>query len=93
MIDQEIFNESIDHLGLSTRAYNCLVNAGVSSVKELVEIKEYECSQIKGCGLKTLKEIKQILCKYGLSFGMLITTQAGQIIVMKELRGCNDEFL
>jgi DNA-directed RNA polymerase subunit alpha len=64
--------KSIDELELSVRAFNCLKNANIKSIADLVQKSEYEMLRTKNFGRKSLNEIKEIINKMGLSFGMRI---------------------
>lgn len=64
--------KSIDELELSVRAYNCLKNANIKNIAELVQKTEHEMLRTKNFGRKSLNEIKEILQGMGLSFGMRI---------------------
>lgn len=64
--------KSIDELELSVRAFNCLKNANIKSIADLVQKTEYEMLRTKNFGRKSLNEIKEIINKMGLSFGMRI---------------------
>lgn len=70
------FNEnllkSIDELELSVRAYNCLKNANIKTLADLVQKTEHEMLRTKNFGRKSLDEIKEILASMGLHFGMRI---------------------
>ncbi len=64
--------KSIDELELSVRAYNCLKNANIKTIGDLVQKTEYEMLRTKNFGRKSLNEIKEILIGMGLNFGMRI---------------------
>jgi DNA-directed RNA polymerase subunit alpha len=64
--------KSIDELELSVRAYNCLKNANIKTLGELVQRTEHEMLKTKNFGRKSLNEIKDILTSMGLSFGMKV---------------------
>jgi len=63
-------NRSVEELELSVRSYNCLKNAGIQTIGELVQKSESEMLRTKNFGRKSLNEIKEILNKMGLSLGM-----------------------
>jgi DNA-directed RNA polymerase subunit alpha len=69
----ENFSKSIDELELSVRAYNCLKNANIKTIGELVRKTEYEMLRTKNFGRKSLNEIKDILHSMGLHLGMRIS--------------------
>jgi DNA-directed RNA polymerase subunit alpha len=70
----EEFNENllrtVDELELSVRSANCLTNANITFIGELVQKTEAEMLKTKNFGRKSLKEIKEILAEMGLSLGM-----------------------
>ncbi len=70
----ERFNEnllrSVDELELSVRSANCLANAEIKRIGDLVQRTESEMLKTKNFGRKSLKEIKEILGEMGLSLGM-----------------------
>jgi DNA-directed RNA polymerase subunit alpha len=72
--EQQSFNEnlyrSIDELELSVRSSNCLRNADIKYIHELVQRSEPEMLKTKNFGRKSLNEIKEILTEMGLSLGM-----------------------
>ena len=61
-------NFAIEELDLSVRSYNCLKRAGIQTVLELTEKTEEDMMKVKNLGKKSLKEIKEKLAAYGLSF-------------------------
>jgi len=66
----EHLNKSVDELELSVRSYNCLKNANIRTIGELVVKTEAEMLKTKNFGRKSLNEIKEILGGMGLSLGM-----------------------
>ena len=66
----EQFSRSVDELELSVRSYNCLKNANIKSIGDLVTRSEAEMLKTKNFGRKSLNEIKDILAEMGLSLGM-----------------------
>ena len=74
----ENLNKSINELELSVRAANCLRNANIRTIGDLVTRSEAEMLKTKNFGRKSLNEIKQILSEMGLSLGMKI--EDGEII-------------
>jgi DNA-directed RNA polymerase subunit alpha len=64
--------KSVEELELSVRSYNCLKNANISTIADLVQKTEHEMLKTKNFGKKSLDEIKAILNKMGLDFGMKI---------------------
>src|SRR6266705_755001 len=68
----EVLNRSVEELELSVRSYNCLKNANIQTIGELVQKTEAEMLKTKNFGRKSLNEIKEILSSMGLSLGMKI---------------------
>jgi DNA-directed RNA polymerase subunit alpha len=66
----EVLNRSVEELELSVRSYNCLKNANIQTIGDLVQKTESEMLRTKNFGRKSLNEIKEILSGLGLSFGM-----------------------
>jgi len=66
----EHLNKSVDELELSVRSYNCLKNANIRTIGELVTKTEAEMLKTKNFGRKSLNEIKEILQSMGLQLGM-----------------------
>ncbi|MBP8980288.1 MAG: DNA-directed RNA polymerase subunit alpha [Syntrophobacterales bacterium] len=60
----------VEDLELSVRSANCLKNAGINLIGELVQKTEAEMLKTKNFGRKSLNEIKEILAEQGLGFGM-----------------------
>src|SRR5262252_3695806 len=68
----EVLNRSVEELELSVRSYNCLKNANIATIGDLVQKTEAEMLRTKNFGRKSLNEIKEILAQMGLSLGMKI---------------------
>ena len=66
----ENLDRSVEELELSVRSYNCLKNANISTIRELVQKSEQEMLKTKNFGRKSLNEIKEILTAMGLGLGM-----------------------
>lgn len=75
----ELLDRSVDDLELSVRSYNCLKNANIRSIRELVQRSEREMLATKNFGKKSLNEIKDILQGMGLDFGMEFDAQGNPI--------------
>jgi DNA-directed RNA polymerase subunit alpha len=79
--EQQRLNEylwkSVDDLELSVRSANCLQNANIRYIGELVQKTESEMLKTKNFGRKSLKEIKEILASMGLSLGMKLENWPG----------------
>jgi DNA-directed RNA polymerase subunit alpha len=68
----EHLNRSVEELELSVRSYNCLKNADIKTIGELIQKTEAEMLKTKNFGRKSLNEIKEILGNMGLSLGMRV---------------------
>ncbi len=68
---------TVDELELSVRSANCLQNANIKYIGELVQKSESEMLKTKNFGRKSLKEIKEILAEMGLSLGMKLDNWPG----------------
>jgi DNA-directed RNA polymerase subunit alpha len=66
----ENLKRSVEELELSVRSYNCLKNADIKTIADLVQKTEADMLKTKNFGRKSLNEIKEILTEMGLSFGM-----------------------
>jgi DNA-directed RNA polymerase subunit alpha len=71
----EVLGRSVEELELSVRSYNCLKNANIQSIGDLVQKTEAEMLRTKNFGRKSLNEIKEILSGLGLGFGMKVDAQ------------------
>ncbi|MCI0355620.1 MAG: DNA-directed RNA polymerase subunit alpha [Acidobacteria bacterium] len=78
-IRNENLNRSVEELELSVRSYNCLKNANIQTIGELVQKTEAEMLKTKNFGRKSLNEIKEILAGMGLSLGMRIDEQGNAV--------------
>src|SRR5262249_39838122 len=78
-IKNENLNRSVEELELSVRSYNCLKNANIQTIGELVQKTEAEVLKTKNFGRKSLNEIKEILASMGLSLGMRIDEQGNAV--------------
>jgi DNA-directed RNA polymerase subunit alpha len=65
-------SRSVNELELSVRAANCLKNANIKTIADLVQKSEGEMLRTKNFGKKSLNEIKEILTEMGLSLGTKI---------------------
>ena len=74
--EDPVFNsnllKSVEDLELSVRSFNCLKNASLKTIADLVQKTEQEMLKTKNFGRKSLNEIKEILHGMGLRFGMKI---------------------
>jgi len=76
-VGNEHLDKSVEELELSVRSYNCLKNANIRTIRELVQKTEPEMLKTKNFGRKSLNEIKEILSSMGLSLGMKVDQPAG----------------
>jgi len=74
---------SVEELELSVRSYNCLKNADIKTIGELVQKSEAEMLKTKNFGRKSLNEIKEILAEMGLSFGMKLDAEGRPVLPPK----------
>lgn len=77
----ENLKRSVEELELSVRSYNCLKNADIKTIGELVQKTEAEMLKTKNFGRKSLNEIKEILSEMGLSFGMKLDPEGRPVPV------------
>ena len=77
-VGNEHLDKSVEELELSVRSYNCLKNANIRTIRELVQRTEPEMLKTKNFGRKSLNEIKEILSSMGLSLGMKLDQAAVQ---------------
>lgn len=71
-VSPELLLKPIEELELSVRAHNCLINAGIKRILDLVNLSEDEALKIKNFGRKSLGEVKESMKAFGLGFGMNI---------------------
>jgi len=77
-VNRNLFR-SVNELELSVRAANCLKNANIKTIADLVQKSEMEMLKTKNFGKKSLNEIKEILAEMGLHLGMKVDSlPAGQ---------------
>jgi len=72
----EKLTKSVDELELSVRSANCLKNANIQYISELVQKTEQDILQTKNFGRKSLNEIKEVLKGMGLHLGMNVADLA-----------------
>ena len=80
----EHLDKSVEELELSVRSYNCLKNAEIRTIRELVQKTEPEMLRTKNFGRKSLNEIKEILVDMGLNLGMRFDEPSGHTPVQAE---------
>ena len=92
--EQRLFNDnlnrSVDELELSVRSANCLHNANIKLIGQLVQKTEAEMLKTKNFGRKSLKEIKEILSTMALSLGMKLDNWQDPSLVALEGEGEGD---
>jgi len=76
VVTNENLDKSVEELELSVRSYNCLKNANIRTIRELVQKTEAEMLRTKNFGRKSLNEIKEILHGMGLNLGMRLDQPA-----------------
>ena len=83
-VENEHLDKSVEELELSVRSYNCLKNANIRTIRELVQKSEPEMLQTKNFGRKSLNEIKEILLDMGLRLGMQLDQPADSVPAQAE---------
>jgi len=85
---KEVFNDNlmrrVDELELSVRSANCLANANIKYIGDLVQKTENEMLKTKNFGRKSLKEIKDVLKEMNLSLGMRIDNWPPKNLLVQE---------
>ncbi|MBI4689840.1 MAG: DNA-directed RNA polymerase subunit alpha [Nitrospirae bacterium] len=93
--DAPVFNsnllKNVNELELSVRSYNCLKNANIKTIAELVQKTEAEMLKTKNFGRKSLNEIKEILQEMGLHLGMRINHDALDKSLSLPVRGIEQD--
>jgi len=79
-VHNENLDRSVEELELSVRSYNCLKNANITTIRELVQKTEQEMLKTKNFGRKSLNEIKEILSAMGLSLGLKFDEKGNPIV-------------
>ena len=77
VLANEHLDKSVEELELSVRSYNCLKNAEIRTIRELVQKTEPEMLRTKNFGRKSLNEIKDILSDMSLNLGMRFDEPSG----------------
>jgi DNA-directed RNA polymerase subunit alpha len=80
----ENLDRSVEELELSVRSYNCLKNANITTIRELVQKSEQEMLKTKNFGRKSLNEIKEILSAMGLSLGLKFDEKGNPLVTPPE---------
>ena len=79
VVTNDNLEKSVEELELSVRSYNCLKNANIETIRELVQKTEGEMLKTKNFGRKSLNEIKDLLTSMGLSLGMRLDQPTEQL--------------
>ncbi|HSK71579.1 MAG TPA: DNA-directed RNA polymerase subunit alpha, partial [Pyrinomonadaceae bacterium] len=79
LMRNDLLDRSVDELELSVRSYNCLKNADIRTIRDLVRRSERDMLNTKNFGKKSLTEIKDLLHGMGLDFGMDFDEQGNPI--------------
>ena len=87
---QEYLNRSVEELELSVRSYNCLKNANIQTIGDLVVRTEADMLKTKNFGRKSLNEIREILASMGLSLGMIFD-EHGRLIPPPAMETADDD--
>jgi DNA-directed RNA polymerase subunit alpha len=69
----------IDDFGLSVRSLNSLKNSNIRTIRDLVAFSEDELLKVKNVGEKALTEIRELLQREGLSFGLVFEEVDGEL--------------
>lgn len=77
-VNKHLFR-SVNELELSVRAANCLKNANIKTIADLVQKSEMEMLKTKNFGKKSLNEIKEILSEMGLSLGTKLDAKSEEM--------------
>jgi DNA-directed RNA polymerase subunit alpha len=84
-VRNENLDRSVEELELSVRSYNCLKNANITTIRELVQKTEQDMLKTKNFGRKSLNEIKEILSTMGLGLGMKFDEKGTAIMPAPEV--------
>jgi DNA-directed RNA polymerase subunit alpha len=84
-VRNENLDRSVEELELSVRSYNCLKNANITTIRELVQKTEQDMLKTKNFGRKSLNEIKEILASMGLSLGMKFDEKGAPVLPAPEV--------
>jgi DNA-directed RNA polymerase subunit alpha len=79
LLRNDLLDRPVDELELSVRSYNCLKNADIRSIRDLIKRSERDMMHTKNFGKKSLTEIKDMLHGMGLDFGMDFDEQGNPI--------------
>jgi len=73
-----VLAKTIDELDLSVRSANCLKNANIHTLRDLVRKSEKEMLETKNFGRKSLEEVQELLADHGLRLGMDVPEDSPQ---------------
>lgn len=79
LLRNDLLDRSVDEMELSVRSYNCLKNADVRTIRDLIRRSEKDMLGTKNFGKKSLNEIKDMLHGMGLDFGMDFDEQGNPV--------------
>ena len=82
----ELLMKPIEELELSVRAHNCLINAGVKKILDLVNLQEEDVLKIKNFGRKSLNEVKASMKAFGLTYDMAIEEEDVKKILQSRMK-------
>jgi DNA-directed RNA polymerase subunit alpha len=74
---EALLGKTVDELDLSVRSANCLKNANIHTLRDLVRRTERDMLETKNFGRKSLEELQDLLSRLGLSFGMDVPDRSG----------------
>ncbi len=77
---EALLAKHIDELDLSVRSANCLKNANINTLRELVSRTEKDMMDTKNFGRKSLEELQELLTRLGLSFGMAASESSSGVV-------------
>ncbi len=83
-VSVELLLKPINALEFSVRAHNCLINAGIKRIIDLVNLTEDDVLKIKNFGRKSYDEVKEGMKSFGLSFGMNVKEAELRKLIDKE---------
>ena len=82
----DLLMKPIEELELSVRAHNCLINAGVKTILDLVNLQEDDVLKIKNFGRKSLNEVKASMKAFGLTYDMNIKEEDIKKILQNRMK-------
>ena len=91
MNENPFLDRGVGELELSVRSANCLKNANIKTIRELVSKSEHEMLRTKNFGRKSLTEIKEILKIMGLHLGMKVDSIMSSSITSEEVAASEED--